>query len=78
MNPPLVAQWLGRMPFAECLELQQRAREEVVSGRGPEILFLVEHPATLGTRTYGVSKMKSLRAIRGHLRLLRAVRSHRL
>lgn len=39
---------------------------------------IVEYPTALGTRIFGASKMKSLRAIRGHLRLLRAVRRRRI
>ena len=33
---------------------------------------VVEYPTVLGTRKFGASKMKTLRTIRGHLRLLRA------
>ncbi len=39
------AQWLGRVPFAEALELQLAAREAVIGG-GPQTLLLVEHPPT--------------------------------
>jgi lipoyl(octanoyl) transferase len=50
--PSLVGRWLGRQPFAECLEQQLRAREAVIDGTGPETLFMVEHPptVTLGRR----------------------------
>jgi lipoyl(octanoyl) transferase len=45
--PRLVGRWLGRQPFAECLEQQLHAREAVLDGTGPETLFMVEHPPTL-------------------------------
>lgn len=47
----LRAVWLGRMGFAEALERQLAAREEVVAG-APGVLILVEHPPvlTLGRR----------------------------
>jgi lipoyl(octanoyl) transferase len=35
--------WLGRVPFAETVELQERLREDVLAGRGPETLLLCEH-----------------------------------
>jgi lipoyl(octanoyl) transferase len=48
----LVARWLGRQPFGECLDQQLKAREAVLDGTGPETLFMVEHPptVTLGRR----------------------------
>ncbi len=44
--------WLGRVDYAEALELQRAAREAVIAGRGPERLLLLEHPptVTLGRR----------------------------
>jgi lipoyl(octanoyl) transferase len=45
--PTLVGRWLGRQPFAECLEQQLRAREAVLDETGPEMLFMVEHPPTV-------------------------------
>jgi lipoyl(octanoyl) transferase len=35
--------WLGRVPFAETAELQERVRADVVAGRAPETLLLCEH-----------------------------------
>jgi lipoyl(octanoyl) transferase len=35
--------WLGRVPFAETAELQERLREDVIAGRGAETLLLCEH-----------------------------------
>ncbi|PRP91067.1 Octanoyltransferase [Enhygromyxa salina] len=43
----LVGRWLARQDFAECLEQQLRARDAIIEGTGPEILFMVEHPPTL-------------------------------
>ena len=45
---PLVAdpaewRWLGRVPFAETAELQERLRQDVLAGRAPETLLLCEH-----------------------------------
>jgi len=35
--------WLGRVPFAETAELQERLRADVIAGRAPETLLLCEH-----------------------------------
>lgn len=43
----LDAVWLGRRAFDEVLELQLRARDALIAGEGPPVLFLVEHPPTL-------------------------------
>jgi len=42
--------WLGRVPYAEGLELQAKAAEAVRTATGPEVLLLLEHPpvVTLG------------------------------
>jgi lipoate-protein ligase B len=42
--------WLGRIPFAEAVRLQERTRAEVISGDGPETLLFAEHEpvVTLG------------------------------
>ncbi len=44
------AQWLGRVPYAEGLELQQRLVRALSEGAGSEQLLLLEHPhvITLG------------------------------
>ena len=44
------ARWLGRVPYAEGLELQQRLVRELGEGAGAEHLLLLEHPhvITLG------------------------------
>lgn len=39
---------------------------------------IVEHPAVLSVRIFGESKMKTLRTIRGHLRLLTRLAWHRM
>jgi lipoyl(octanoyl) transferase len=38
-----VWRWLGRVPFAPTAELQERIRQGVLTGRGPETLLLCEH-----------------------------------
>lgn len=38
---------LGRMPYAEALEVQKSVLEEVLAGNSPSTLLLVEHPAIL-------------------------------
>jgi len=47
---PLAIEWLGTVPYAEALALQERAVAERRSGRGPDRLLLLEHPpvVTLG------------------------------
>lgn len=49
---PAVGVWLGRMGFAEALQLQLDARDALSDGRGPPTVFAVEHPPvlTLGRR----------------------------
>lgn len=47
---PLRWAFLGRVPYAPTVALQERLRDDVRFGRGPEHLLLVEHPPvfTLG------------------------------
>lgn len=47
----LEVRWLGRLPYAEALELQETLVEERRRGAAPDTLLLVEHPhvITLGT-----------------------------
>jgi len=44
--------WLGRVPFAAAVEAQEAIRGDVLGGRGPETLLLLEHDPviTLGRR----------------------------
>jgi lipoyl(octanoyl) transferase len=35
--------WLGRLPYARALALQERVHADVVAGRAPETLLLLEH-----------------------------------
>jgi lipoyl(octanoyl) transferase len=35
--------WLGRVPFPETVELQERLRRDVIAGHAPETLLLCEH-----------------------------------
>jgi lipoyl(octanoyl) transferase len=50
-SPPAVApaawRWLGRVPFAETVALQERLREGVIAGTEPETLLLCEHEPVL-------------------------------
>lgn len=48
--PEPAVRWLGRVPYAEALELQAKAVEAVRAGTGGEALLLLEHPpvVTLG------------------------------
>ncbi|MGH9382619.1 MAG: lipoyl(octanoyl) transferase LipB [Thermoanaerobaculia bacterium] len=48
----LHATWLGRVPYAEATALQERVRQALRAGEGPERLLLLEHPPvyTLGRR----------------------------
>lgn len=41
---PLHWQFLGRVPYAEAVELQLAARTALKAGEGPERFFLLEHP----------------------------------
>ena len=41
---PLHWDYLGRVPYAEAVELQLAARSALKAGEGPERLFLLEHP----------------------------------
>jgi len=36
-------EWLGRIAYADALAMQEAALEDLVAGRGPERLFLLEH-----------------------------------
>jgi lipoyl(octanoyl) transferase len=40
---PAAWRWLGRVPFAETAELQERLRGEVIAGQSLETLLLCEH-----------------------------------
>ncbi|HWM91255.1 MAG TPA: lipoyl(octanoyl) transferase LipB [Thermoanaerobaculia bacterium] len=52
---PLHWSWLGRVPYAEAVELQHAARDAVRQGEGPERFLLLEHPHvyTLGRNADG-------------------------
>ena len=41
---PLHWTWMGRVPYAQGVELQHAARDAVRRGEGPERLLLLEHP----------------------------------
>jgi lipoate-protein ligase B len=50
MAPSLQVEWLGRVPYAEALALQEARVAEVRAGRAGDALLLLEHPpvVTLG------------------------------
>jgi lipoyl(octanoyl) transferase len=58
---PLHWDYLGRVSYAEAVELQHAARAAVKSGAGPERLFLLEHPHvyTLGRNASGADVLAS-------------------
>jgi lipoyl(octanoyl) transferase len=39
--------WLGSVPYAQALCLQEQIREQVVQGRAPDTLLLLEHPPVI-------------------------------
>jgi lipoyl(octanoyl) transferase len=41
---PLHWSWLGRVPYAEAVEMQHAARAALKAGEGPERFLLLEHP----------------------------------
>jgi len=52
---PLLWSYLGRVPYAEAVEMQHAARDAVRHGEGPERFLLLEHPHvyTLGRNADG-------------------------
>ncbi len=52
MGTRLATRWLGRVPYAEALELQNKCVEARRSGASGDVLLLLEHPSviTLGRR----------------------------
>ena len=53
MAADLLVCHLGRVPYREAVELQERLRERVIAGEQPDTLLLLEHPPvyTLGRRS---------------------------
>ena len=53
MSRPLEVHWLGRVPYAEGVDLQKRLVEQRKTGAIPDQLLLLEHPPviTLGVKT---------------------------
>jgi lipoyl(octanoyl) transferase len=47
MGEPLAVEWLGTLPYAEALALQQRRVEERRAGRAVDALLLLEHPPVI-------------------------------
>jgi len=52
MGHPLAVDWLGRVPYADALALQERAVAQRSKGLGPDRLLLLEHPPVV---TFGRS-----------------------
>lgn len=61
LRRPLHWDFLGRVPYAEAVELQLAARSALKTGAGPEHLFLLEHPHvyTLGRNAGGEDVLAS-------------------
>lgn len=45
----MVVTWRGMVPYVETLDAQRRYRDEVIAGREPEALWLLEHPPVITT-----------------------------
>ncbi len=45
--------WLGEVPYEEALALQERLRSEVLAGRSPGALLLLEHPHSVTIGRHG-------------------------
>jgi len=64
----LEIQRLGRVPYSEALELQERLRAALGAGEGPETILLLEHPdvvtygrsAKAGNTLFGEEALRSL------------------
>ncbi|MCB9676819.1 MAG: lipoyl(octanoyl) transferase LipB [Alphaproteobacteria bacterium] len=54
--------WLGRVPYADAAEWQRARREDVIAGRRPEILALVEHPRVVTTGRRDAGDLDAVRA----------------
>ncbi len=57
--------WLGRVPYSRALALQERLRAELVAGRAPETLLLLEHEPviTLGRHARPANVLASREAL---------------
>jgi lipoyl(octanoyl) transferase len=49
VSRPLAARWLGRVPYAEALALQERLVDAVRHGAEPDTLLLLEHAPVITT-----------------------------
>ena len=58
--------WLGRLPYARALTLQERVHADVVAGRAPETLLLLEHDPviTLGRHADAAHVLAGAEALR--------------
>jgi lipoyl(octanoyl) transferase len=58
MRPELV--WLGRVPYALALERQRQRREDILAGKAPEALWLLEHEPVITTGRRAVEGLDHL------------------
>lgn len=47
MTRSLAVEWLGRVPYADALELQRKRVDALAEGSAGDVLFLLEHPPVL-------------------------------
>lgn len=47
MAPELDIRWLGRVPYEDALEIQEKRLEAVTEGAAPEVVLLLEHPPVI-------------------------------
>ena len=68
---PLIVRRLGRVPYGEALQLQERLRRERMEGRGSDTVLLLEHPdvITFGRRSRPENALLSEAALRAAGRL---------
>lgn len=58
----MIWRWYGEVPYLEMLAEQERCREAVIRGEGPETLCLVEHPRVVTTGRRGGGDLAGVRA----------------
>ena len=68
MTRSLRVEWLGRVPYAEALALQEARVAEVRAGRAGDALLLLEHPPviTLGRSARRENLLQSRETLAGH------------
>ncbi len=63
---PLVAAWLGRVPYADALVAQRARRAAVITGEAPEILWLLEHDPVITTGRRDVGALPDAETLAAH------------